>query len=142
MFWINRVMVAGGVSRTLSPMAIVMGKQPDQKKHCCILFGAYAQVHDTPKPSNSMTPYASGTISLEPEGYLQGGYKFLHLSTGRKVSQRLFTELPIPSEVLLRGEDLAEQAGVVEELSFWDRNNFINDKSGEENNSSDGGNSM
>eukprot|EP00957_Ditylum_brightwellii_P167703 12766932-Ditylum_brightwellii.AAC.1 len=66
-----------------------------------------------------------GAISLGQEGNLQGGYKFFHLSTGKKISRRLFTELPIPYKVILRVEELAIQAGKFEELSFGDRNNYM-----------------
>jgi hypothetical protein len=46
MFWLNAFPTKQGVSNTLSPRAIVTGKKIDYHRHCKIMFGAYAQVHE------------------------------------------------------------------------------------------------
>jgi hypothetical protein len=83
------------------PQAIVTGMSSDAEKHCQIPFGAYAQVHVEPNPSNdAMTSRTVGEISLGPKGNIQGTYNFLSLFTGRVIIARSFTPLPMPKEVI------------------------------------------
>eukprot|EP00957_Ditylum_brightwellii_P207741 15354339-Ditylum_brightwellii.AAC.2 len=120
--WVNDVPTAGGVSKMLSPRAIVMGQQPDYGKHFHIPFSAYAQMHDKPKPSNSMTPHTSVAISL-----------------GRGIQVSVFVHR---KKVVLRVEDLVDQVVEVKELLFGDRNNYMNDNSEGEDCLTDGGEYM
>jgi hypothetical protein len=101
MWWLNYFPPKGGISKTISPQTIVTGMPPDAEKHCQIPFGAYAQVHVEPNPSNdAMTSQTVGGISLGPTGNLQGTYHFLSLLTGRVIKARSFTPLPMPKEVV------------------------------------------
>jgi hypothetical protein len=91
--WINAFPAKGGVSATLSPRTVLTGERFDYKLHCRIAFGAYAQVHDEPTPSNSQLARTSGAIAfLGPAGNMQGGYHFLHLNSGQKITRRRWTE--------------------------------------------------
>ena len=45
-----------GVSPTLSPRMIMMGENLDYKKHLCLAFGEYCQVHEQDEPRNSQAP--------------------------------------------------------------------------------------
>ena len=67
------------------------GIKLDYSKHCRLPFGSYVQVHDEPSPTNSPTARTVGAITLGPTGNLQGGYKFLNLRTGKKITRRDWT---------------------------------------------------
>ena len=41
-----------------------------------------------------------GAIATRPTGNVQGGYYFISLSTGRRITSREFTKLTMPSEVV------------------------------------------
>jgi hypothetical protein len=67
----------------------------------------FRQVHDDRQQTNTMEPRTTGAINLGPTGNIQGAHKFLSLSTGEVIVRRKWTELPVPSEVLLRMEELS-----------------------------------
>jgi hypothetical protein len=54
-------------------------------------------------------------------GNLQGSYKFLSLSTGKKVTQRKFTEMTITDSVIKKVEEMAMKDGAVNGISFKNR---------------------
>ncbi len=58
---------------------------------------------------------------MGPTGNLQGSYKFLSLSTGKKVTQRKFTEMPITDSVIKKVEEMAVKYGAVNGISFKNR---------------------
>ena len=95
--WINMFPAKGGTPN-VSPRTLMTGIKLDYSKHCSLPFGSYVQVHDEPSPTNSPTARTVGAITLGPTGILQGGYKFLNLRTGKKITRRNWTPLPIPSE--------------------------------------------
>jgi hypothetical protein len=77
----------GGISNTLSPKTIMSGETLDYKKHLSLQVGHFCQhVHEEDTPRNSQSPRTKGTISLGPSGNLQGGYKFMALNTGKKIT--------------------------------------------------------
>ena len=75
----------GGVS-TISPRTLITGVKFDYTKHCKLPFGAYAQVHEEPLPSNSQVARTVGANCLGPTGNQQGGYKFFNLRTGKRIT--------------------------------------------------------
>ena len=89
-------------------------------KHCRLLFGSYVQVHDEPSPTNSPTARTIGAITLGPTGNLQGGYKSLNLRTGKKITRRNWTYLPIPIEVIKRLNEIGTAQGQPTLLTFQD----------------------
>ena len=72
----------------------------DAKMHCKVPFGAYCEVHVDPDITNTMEPRTKWGICLGPTGNMQGSYKFLSLSTGKKVTKRKFTEMPMTDSVI------------------------------------------
>jgi hypothetical protein len=58
----------------------------DYKKHLSLQIGQYCQVHEEDTPRNSQNPRTKGAISLGPSGNLQGGFKFMALNTGKKIT--------------------------------------------------------
>ena len=118
MTWINAFPPEGGVSTVLSPRTVLTGERFDYEKHCRNAFGAYAQVHDEPTPSNSQFAPTSGAICLGPASNWQDGYHFLHLISGQKITRRKWTELPIPKEVITSVDALGKMEGEPKLLTF------------------------
>ena len=98
--WLNAFPTAGGVSETYSPHNIIVGTQLNYTKHCRLPFGAYAQVHDDPDPTNiTGVPCSTPGICLGPTGNSRGSYKFLNLDTGRVIKRYQFTKYAITPSV-------------------------------------------
>jgi hypothetical protein len=85
---------------------VLGGQHLDYKMLCRLPFGAYVQVHDDRLINNDLEPRTIGAINLGPTGNIQGPHRFMSLVTGEIIVRRTWTELPIPSEVLIRMEEL------------------------------------
>lgn len=105
--WINMFPHADGVSAILSPRTIVTGATADYQVHCRVPIGAYCETHDEPKISNTEMSRTTPAIALFPTGNAQGAYYFLSLVTGKRISRRNWTELPIPDDAIERVHELA-----------------------------------
>ncbi len=81
----------------------------DAKLHCKVPFGAYCEVHINPDITNMMEPRTRWAICLGPMRNMQGSYKFLPLTTGKKVTQRKFTEMPTTDSVIRRINSLGKK---------------------------------
>ena len=99
--WINMFPAKGGIPN-VSPRTLMTGIKLDYSKHFRLPFGSYVQVRDDPSLTNSPTARTVGAITLGPTSNLQGGYKLLNLRTGKKITRRNYTHLPMPSEVIER----------------------------------------
>jgi hypothetical protein len=73
-----------------------------------IEFGAYAQVFEDDNPTNTPRARSTGAIALTPMGNAQGGYFFLSLATGRKLSRQQWDALPMPDGVVAAVERKAQ----------------------------------
>jgi hypothetical protein len=73
-----------------------------------IEFGVYAQVYEDSGPTNTVRARTTGVIALTPTGNAQGGYYFLSLTTGRKLSRQQWDELPMPDGVIATVERIAQ----------------------------------
>ena len=92
----------GGISDTLSPKTIMSGETLDYKNHLRLPIGQYCQVHEEDIPRNSMRPWTKGAILLGPSGNLQGSFKFMALSTGKKIVRRTWDMISMPDTVIAR----------------------------------------
>ena len=110
----------GGIPN-VSPRTLMTGIKLYYSKHCRLPFGSYVQVHDKPSPTNSPTARTVGAITLGPTGNLQGGYKFLNIRTGKKITRRNWTHLPMPSEVIEKMKKIGLAYGQPKLLTFQDR---------------------
>jgi hypothetical protein len=119
--WINAFPPKGGVSSTLSPRNIMIGIQFDYQKHCRLQFGSYVQTHQEPSPTNTQAARTVGAVCLGPTGNIQGSYKFLNLRTGKLITRRRWTQLPMPQEVIDCAGQLGKADGQPELLTFYDR---------------------
>jgi hypothetical protein len=93
--WMSSFPVKLGISEKWSPREIVSRHKLDAKMHCKVPFWVYCEVHGNQDITNTMEPRTRWGICLGPTGNMQGSYKFLSLSTGNKVTQRKFTEMPM-----------------------------------------------
>jgi hypothetical protein len=119
-FWLNSFPARDGISSTLSPRTLVTGQKIDFNKHCRVEFGTYVQTHE--QHDNSLTTRTIGAIALRPTGNMQGGHFFMSLATGRRISRRRWTALPMPDDVIERVHQIATQQNADHGLSFRDRN--------------------
>ena len=76
-------------------------------------------MHEEEIPQNVMSARTKGAISLEPSDNLQGGYKFMALKTGKKITRRNRDVIPIPDVVIARVNSLG--IGQPKQLIFTDR---------------------
>ena len=74
-----------GVSTHLSPCNAKVGHNFECKRHLCLPFGDYAQVHEHEEPCNGTEERTSRAISLGLFDNAQGGHKFMSLSTGYSI---------------------------------------------------------
>ncbi len=98
--WLNSFPVRSGTSEKYCPRNLVSRHKLDTKLHCKSPFGAYCEVHTDPDITNTTEPRTRWGICLGPTGNLQGCYKFMLLSTGKKINRRNFTEMPITESVI------------------------------------------
>jgi hypothetical protein len=115
-YWLNIFPANDGVSAVQSPRRIMTGQQVNYGLHCQLVFGEYTQVHKS--HDNSMLTQTTGTIALRPTGNAQGGYYFMSLTTGKRLSRYAWTSLPMPGEVIERVHALARQNPAGGQLVF------------------------
>ena len=102
------------------------GVKLDYVKHYRLPSGSYVQVHDKPSPTNSPTARTIGAITLVPTGNLQRCYKFLNFWTGKKITRRNWTHLPMPIKVIKRVDEIGTAQGQPTILTFQDRHGHDN----------------
>jgi hypothetical protein len=93
----------------------------DAKLHCRAPFGSYCETHEDPDITNTLDPRTKWGICMGPTGNLQESYNFLSLSTGKKVTQRKFREMPITNSVIKKVEEMPVKDGAVNGISFKNR---------------------
>ena len=121
---LNYFPVKGGVSKYYSPRMILMGEHLNYTKHFQVPFGAYVQASNEPTPTNSQLPRTLDGIYLRPVTNIQGGHEILDLNTGKVITRRKVTEIPITKLVIQAVEDMAKREGF-KSLKFKNRNNVV-----------------
>lgn len=106
--WLNNFPPTNGVSRTLSPSTIVLGKAPPDASRKRISFGSYAMVYIG--TTNRMKARSVPGIALR-ESNQWGGQYFMSLYTGKRLHSFKWQELPIDQDVIDRVEQLAKMEG-------------------------------
>ena len=86
------------VSDSLSPMELLTGRSLDYNKHCQLAPDTYCLVHEKHVPRNLMRERATGAIAIGPTPSLQGTYHFISLKSGRIITRREWTVIPILPE--------------------------------------------
>ena len=76
------------------------GETLDYKKHLSLQMGQCCQVHEEETPHNSQVQRTKGAISLRLSGNIQGGYKFMALNTGKKITRCSLDVIPMPDPII------------------------------------------
>jgi hypothetical protein len=105
---LNQFPAKNGASDILSPLTIMTGKPRPDYNDLKIEFGAYALVYEANDPMNTNKTRSTEAIALTPTGNAQGGYFFMPLTTGRRLSRQQWDELPMPDGVIAAVEAMAE----------------------------------
>ena len=92
----------GGISKTMSPRAIMCGKWLDQEKHLCLQFREYCYVYEEELPHNSNKSRTLGAVCLGPSHNEQGGFKLMSLTTGAAITRYGWDQIPMPSSEIER----------------------------------------
>jgi hypothetical protein len=114
--WLNLVHPDMVTLCGMSPRTFVTGLALDYKHHCQLEFGAYAQV--SCETDNTMQTQSVGAICLGLTGNQQGGYFFMNLENGRKLTRYAWKALPMLQQVIEQVHKLAKQDYAIDELHF------------------------
>ena len=104
--WLNSFPVKSGISKKWSPQELVSQIKLDA-------FGSYCAMRIDPDITNTQEPRTNLAICMGPTGNLQGSYKLLSFVTGKKVTQRKFTDMPVTEAVIKQVEVMAVKDGAV-----------------------------
>jgi len=117
---LNWVPAKGGLSPYYSPHVILTSRPIDYNKHCQYAFGAYVQASNEPDPSNTNAPRTIDAIYLCPLQGKQEGHELMDLQTGKLITRRRVTEVPVTPVVIKAVEAMAAKQGITS-LEFADR---------------------
>ena len=98
--WLNTFPAKIVISKVYSPRDIVYENKLEFKIHCRMELGDYAKVNDDPSPTNSMKSRARIVLGLEPQVNIQCSYKFLGMTTGKKLKKRAWKPMPMPDTII------------------------------------------
>ena len=99
-FWINALHVNRRMSCTISPQTLIPGTNINFTKRSWIEFGGYYEACENNSPLNSTQSQTEPAICLSPSVNPQGSYWFLNLRTGRRIKQRKYNPLTIPTRII------------------------------------------
>ena len=106
---LNQFPAKNGASDTVSPLTIMTGLPcPDYNK-LTVELGTYCQVFEDNDPTNTQKARETGAIALTPNGNTHGGYYFMSLVTGKRISRKRWDELPMPQAVINAVEAMGER---------------------------------
>jgi len=94
-----------GISKTLSPGTIVLGRDQVDGNHLKGVYGRYYEVYIGTDNTNKQR--RASCICLRPSNS-QGGYYFMNLETGKRIHGYRFTELAMSNHIIERVHELAE----------------------------------
>ena len=117
--WLNAFPADDGVSDEHSPRYFLTGRELTYDKHANIEFGTYVQTHE--EHDNSMGPRTLGAICLGPTGNAQGSHWFLSLTSGFRTTRRVWTELPLPTNVKDRIDQMGRDQNMPTTLTYANR---------------------
>ena len=82
----NNLPAENGVSRTVSPCTMIMGRPPpDYNEVIKLNFGDYVQTHNVRSRTNDNEQRTVGAIALYPTENGQGSWVFMSLVTGKEI---------------------------------------------------------
>jgi hypothetical protein len=115
----------GGISPYYSPRMILHHVTLDYHKHCLYPFGTYVQAANENDPTNSLLPRTLDCLYMRHVPNQQGGHQLLHLPTGKLLTRRAITQVPITPQVIAMVHTLATQQGMPEGLKITSRTGTV-----------------
>jgi hypothetical protein len=106
---LNQFPAKDGASKVLSPLTIMTGRPKPDCNDLKIELCAYALVYEANDPTNTYKTRSTGAIALTSTGNTQGGYFFMSLTTGRRLSRQQWDKLPMPDGVIAAVEAMAAE---------------------------------
>jgi hypothetical protein len=97
---LNQFPARDGVSDVMSPLTIMTGRPGPDYNDLKIEFGSFAHVFEENDPTNTNKTRSTGAIALNATGNAQGGFHFMSLTTGKRISRQQWTDLPMPNGVI------------------------------------------
>jgi len=110
---INSFPSQSGISTTVSPLSIVVGRPPPKYSDFALEFGQYVQVHDVPSITNTTAARTTGAIALLPSNS-HGGYRFMSLTTGKQVTRYSWTSCILSNDIIEQVHALAQSESTTE----------------------------
>ena len=98
--WINAVPAPKGISEKYSPREIVTQRRIDVAKDAPFRFGTNVEGSDDDETTNTMKSRTRGGIFLGTSNNLQRTPKIFDIATGKVVTRRTCTEVPMPGRVI------------------------------------------
>ena len=114
----NSFPAPNGVSDDHSPLTIVTGVPKPSYNDFLLEFGEYVQVHDNLSITNGIDARSTGAIALCPSNG-RGGYHFMSLRTGSRVTRYTWTKCILTTDVIARVHDLARTDGPSDVLEIF-----------------------
>ena len=105
----NSLPTTTGISDTISPSTLVLGKPTLDYNEMRIEFGSYAQVFEERRVTNTTATRSIGAIALASYPDSIGQYPFMNINTGRLLYRRKFTVLPVTDYVVQRVNELGKR---------------------------------
>jgi hypothetical protein len=96
-----------GISTTISPKTIVTGAPAPDYNDMKLEFGTYVHVYEDHTIKNDMKARTTPAITLNRTDNQQGGYYFMSLVTGDRLSRRQWTVVPMSDDVITAVEAMA-----------------------------------
>jgi len=118
-FWVNALPAKDGVSNNYSPRYLLTGAELNYENHVQIEFGKYVQTNE--EHDKLMQARTMGAICLGPSGNRQGGHWFMSLTSGSRVTRYRWTELPMPTDVINRVNQVGLSQGMKSSLTYSNR---------------------
>jgi hypothetical protein len=115
----------GGVSPYYSPRMILHQENLDYAKHCRVPFGTYIQAHQEPSPTNTQHPRTLDCLYMRYLSNKQGGHELLDLRTGRLITRRAITPVPMTQSVIELVHALAERDNMPNGLKITTKTGHI-----------------
>ena len=97
-----------GISDTMSPASIVLGRGKIDGNNLKATFGRYYEVYCG--TDNTNKERRTSAICLRPSNS-QGGYYFMNIETGKRIHGYRFTELSMPQHIIDKVHELAGAEG-------------------------------
>jgi hypothetical protein len=97
----------------------------DYAKHCAIPFGTYVQAAQENTPSNTQESRSLDCIYLRYLSNQQGGHELLHLGTGRVITRRNVTPIPLTQHVIDLVHAMAERDGMPDGLKIENKAGLV-----------------